>query len=421
MLAPQQPAVHSLRSWGEALGLLSARQTELQIAMLEIERARGSAREALGRTLPTLTATGIFTHHFIRSDTQTFDVESGGLLPTTVPISPVVTGSLTASVPILALREWYGVETAERAVEASRQRADDVERRTLANAAAAVLGVVTAEKLGEVNRNGLRASLERLELEQRRQKNQIGKRLDLLRIDRDVAGARAAVLASDEAALRAREALGIALGEDTAYGVAPDVSIDDIDRMLAAACKTGDAGDRPDVLAARTDLDLAERGVTDSKLAFAPRADLSTTATVSSDQLSNRKHYAWSVQAVLTWPIFDGGVRYGTTRRAEAVRDEAEVRLDATKRGVDVELAQASRAISLAEAQRDLTLGRRALAAESAALTQRAFEAGEATSFELVESARQAREADLELTLRDFDVAEARIAARLAAATCDFD
>ncbi|MBI4953013.1 MAG: TolC family protein [Myxococcales bacterium] len=422
MLAPLPAAARELGSWSEAVALLSSRATELRIATYEVERAEGAAAEALGRALPTLTATGTAIHHLIRNEVQSFDLATGTVTQTTIPTTPVATGTLTASVPIFDLRIWYAIDTADRAVDSVRQRVGDAERRILGAAAGALLAVVTAEKVGEVNRSGLRLALERLELQRRRAKFDVGKRIDLLRNEQDVARARASVLAGDEALRRAREALGQALGASEPYGVSSGVSVAEVERMLARACAPIGASDRPDVLAARADLEVAERGVTDAELMFAPRADLSTTGTVSSDVLgSNRLHGSWSVQAVLTWPIYDGGVRYGTLRRVRALRDEQQARLDGVERAAGVEAAQASRGVAVAAEQRSYAAAQRELAREAAELSARAYEAGDATSFELIESARQARDAELALALREYEVVQARIAAVLTSASCHFE
>ena len=49
-----------------------------------------------------------------------------------------------------------------------------------------------------------------------------------------------------------------------------------------------------------------------------------------------------------------------------------------------------------------------------------AYEAGTGTSFELVDTAQKARQAELDLTVKEFDVVRARLAALLANANCKY-
>ena len=56
----------------------------------------------------------------------------------------------------------------------------------------------------------------------------------------------------------------------------------------------------------------------------------------------------------------------------------------------------------------------------SARLSRVAFESGTGTSFDLVDSGRRQREAELDLAVKEFDVVKAKIAALLATATCEY-
>jgi outer membrane protein TolC len=337
-----------------------------------------------------------------------------------LPESPVFTGSVTASVPILAVREWYGIGTADLAIDAAELRADDARRLVIGEVAASVLAVVTAEQLTDVNRSGLRSALERLELERRRAVHGAGSRLRLLRFEQDVALARATVVAGDEALMRAREALGLALGQSEPWGVSRLVTVADVVQLLQTTCKHVTLDERSDVRAARTEVDIAERQVTDALLQTVPTADVFTTVTGSTVELQNREHLTWVIGASLTVPFYDGGIRYGTMHRAEAEAEQSRTLLEETKRQANVEVSRSERQARVADEQRDIAAQRRDIAREAARLTTIAFEQGAATSFELVETARDERNAELELVLREFDVLQARIVANLSRATCSF-
>jgi outer membrane protein TolC len=61
----------------------------------------------------------------------------------------------------------------------------------------------------------------------------------------------------------------------------------------------------------------------------------------------------------------------------------------------------------------------RDIAKETARLSRVAYENGTGTSFDLVDTGRRLREAELDLTIKEFEVLRARISALLALATCD--
>lgn len=420
LLAPPAPARNTLADWRQALQLITSRSTEVRIADQEIVRAEGIQRQALGRALPSITASGVVQHHFVRAEVQSFDFGSQTITTQTVPATPTASASLTASQPILAPRVWYGIGTAKLGVDAARYEASDLRRTVLGAVASGILGVVTAERLAEINRVGLRSALETLELTDRRARLGTGTKLDVVRAEQDVMLARTQIISGDESLRQAREALGLALGTNEQYGVPQTISMNEMEQTILATCAPGKPTDRPDVRAAETSVTIAERQVTDARLGFAPVAEVSTTAQVSTEPIIADKHYAWSIQGVLTIPIWDGGSRYGEIRSAKAGVEQQKARLDATRRSAELETTQAMRSIAVAEQARDLAAKARDLATETARLSQVAFEAGTGTSFDLVESARRQRQAELDLVVREFEVVRAKLSALLATASCTY-
>jgi outer membrane protein TolC len=393
---------------------MSSRSSELTIAVQEIARAEGQARQALGLVLPSIDATGTVTHFFIRGTTTT------PLGRITAPPTPVAVAALTATQPVLAPRAWYGVKTSRLAIDAAKLGVEDTQRLILASVADNVVSVVTAERVSEINRVGLRSSLERLELTRRRERLGTGTRLDVVRSEQDVALARAQLVNGDEALRRTREALALALGETEPYGVEAGISLNEIEQAVRSTCAPAGAGQRADVLAARTQVEISERTVTDAKLALAPYAEVSTTLAGYSEVQANGKHVQWSIQGLITIPIWDGGGRYGAIASARAGVEQQKARLGAAERAAGLESNQAVRSVLVAEQSRVVTEQARDLARETSRLTQVAFEAGTATSFDLVESGRRQREAELDLAVREFDVIKAKIAALLASASCKY-
>lgn len=418
MLDDVPDAPKTLTSWRQALALSSAEDADYSISLFEIERARGDERRALAGTLPTLTGTGNVTLHIIRSEITSLDFDTGAPTTITVPSSPTASASLSLRQPLIAPRVWYGIGTAEKVTEAAEASAEDTQRRLVGRVASAIVAVVTAERIAETNRVGLRAALERLALQKRRLELGSGTTLDVVRFEQDVVAARATLIQGDEDLRRSREALGLALGSVEPYGVSREISINEIESTIGKICKSDSLDSRADIRALTIQREIAERSVTDADLLYSPTADLSSTFTYSSEDLIGNKNYSWNIQGLLTIPIWDGGARYGIHRSAVATVRQQEERLDAAKRSARVEVTQAQRAVTVAK--NALTVAQRArdLAAETDRLAQRAFEAGAVTSFDLVDASRRLREAELSLAVRELELVRAKIASVLATASC---
>jgi outer membrane protein TolC len=315
-------------------------------------------------------------------------------------------------------------------VKAAKYDADDRRRIILAAVADSILSVVTSERVAEISRVGLRSSLERLELTQRRARLGTGTKLDIVRAEQDATLARTQLINADQGLLQAREALGLALGSSEPFGVPPSISINDIDKSLKSLCTPGKTDQRADVMAATTDVEVSERLVREAKLGWAPYATLETSLNavartgpssrgLPGDQADNTT-LSWSIQGVLTIPIWDGGSRYGEIRSAKAVVEQQKARLDATKRSAEIEIVQTLRTVAAAEQARGLAEKGRDLAKETSRLSQIAFEAGTATSFELVEAGQRERQAELDLAVREFELIKAKLSALLATANCKY-
>ncbi|MRG90571.1 TolC family protein [Polyangium spumosum] len=437
LLAPVPAAPKTLSNWREAVTLVETRAPDLRIVEAEVARAEGLSAQALGRALPTVTATGSVNHNMILSDGRYLFCPVGPALPSNpertagtciidntpaqyipVPYTPILRGDVTARVPLLSLRNWYAIGTAKKNADAARATASDRRRQLLANLASAIVNVVTTERTSEINRSGLRTSLERLELTKRRARLGTGTQLDVVRAEQDVNLARTQIVQSDEALRRAREALGLALGDNVPYGLPPTISLDDMKHSIESTCSVGKPEDRPDVVAARQQLEVAKRQVRETRLGFLPTADATTTLTAMNLGQGNLKNYTWTIGAVLTIPLYEGS-RYGEVRTARATVQQQEARLEAAERQARLDVQQTMRGVEVADQALVISQKARDLARETARLTQIAYEAGTATSFELVDSAQRLRQAELDLAVRELELVRARMAALLASAVCD--
>lgn len=412
LLTPVPPPPHVLASWREALNIISARSADLAVATQEVQRAEGLQRQALAAALPSLNATGTLTQQLLFSPAPPFDK----FLNRTA-----VQGQLTASLPILAPRAWYNIKTVEMSANSTKMSMEDKRRTVLGGVANAIVGVYTAERVAEINRVGLRSSLERLDLTRRKFRLGDGTQLDVLRAEQDAATARSTLVAGDESLRQSREALGLSLGSKEAYGVSPSIALNEIEQAVQNVCAPAPLDQRPDIQQAKNDLEIAKRGITDAWLAFSPTATLSSTLSVA-NQISNitNNNTTWFIQALINIPLWEGGARYGGLKIARAQAEEAKIKLEVAMRGATYDVAQALRSVSVAEQSRQVSEQSRDLAREAARLAQRSYEVGTGTSFDLIDTGQKQRAAELDLAVKEFQVIKARITALLAASNCKY-
>ena len=414
MLASPPAPTHMLGSWQATLQQLRTNSTNLRETRARIQQAEARARVALAPALPELNADAGINHHLLMGERAGFG---------TVP-DPRTTwnASLNLRVPVLAPSAWYERGTALDAAEAAKLDATEVERQEIAAVANAIVTVVTAERLSEVSRVSLRSALSTLDLNKRRSALGAASAIDVLRTEQEVSASRAQVVAADESLARAREALGIALGSADAWGVAPNIRLDTLAQDARQVCRPENRIEaRPDVRASEASVRVAERTVKGVDYTYWPRIDAVSNATYWSHDIisANNEPVTWTIGGVLSFPIYDGGVRYGTRAVNRAELALAQERLTETKRRASVEVAQSVRSVRVAEANLRVSGQSREIARETARLTRIAYLNGSGTSFDLVDSARRLRETEIDFAIQEFEVVRARIAALLALATCN--
>lgn len=421
MLAPIAPPKNVLTSWQQALALVRQNSTTLRNAAARVQQAEALARQQLSASLPTLTGNASVNYHILKGERAV--ATPNGLETATIP-DPALTwqAGLNLRVPVFAPQAWYDHGTAKRSIEAQKLSNKELERQILGSLANAIIATITAERLAEVSRVSLRSALSTLDLNRRRSALGASSALDVLRVEEEVQRARAQVISADESLRKARESLGLALGRAETYGVVPDISLDQLANDARATCRQeANIDQRPDLRAARAEVEIAERRTKGIDWTYWPSVDAVSNLTYWSHDSTtpNGKHVTWTVGGVLTWQLYDGGLRYATRGVYEAELAVSKQNLTETRRQAEIEVAQAMRAVEVAEANLVVSAKARDISAETARLSRVAYMNGSGTSFDLVDTARRLREAELDLAIKEFEVMRAKIAALLALASCD--
>ncbi len=411
MLVPPPPAAREVRSWDEALGLLRSQSPDYITSYETVVRAAAQSRMALAAALPTLNGQGSYNHEFL-----TESIPFNG----SVLVSPAKdTWAATATLQwTISPRAIYAVGTADKNTLVTKLSFEDRRRVIATTVVGVMLATLATARAAQLNRVGLRAALERLELTQARLRYGQGTPLDVDRAQEDVAAARALIITGDESLRQAREDLGSALGSTVPLSAPGDLDLAEFEASVARTCRLSDDIERrPDVVAARRRIEVAQRGVTDADLQFAPSLVLGSQAEAATASVLGPLN-TWGVSAALNIPLYDGGYRYGARRDARAAVEQARQALVTTRLAAIVASAQAERAVAVAIASRDVTREQRDLAARVDQRTRDAYRQGAGTSLDLVVSAQSLRQAEINLVSLQIDVARARANSVLANAEC---
>jgi multidrug efflux system outer membrane protein len=412
MLAPPPAAPREVKSWDEALALLRDHSPDYISSYESVRRAEAQSRIALAAVLPTLNAQGSYVHEF-----STDSLAIGGVsFVTPPPDTFAIGGSLQWNV--LDPRAFYAIGTARENARATTLSFEDKRRVIAITVVNAMLSTLAASRVAELNRIGLRSALERRVLTEARLQFGQGTPLDVDRAKQDVAAARAALISGDEALRQSREALGAALGSMTPIAAPGDLSLDDFEAAVARTCRLNDVIDhRPDVAAARLRVDVAERGVTDADLMFAPSVSVGSQLARASEAVLNPLT-TFNVEALLNIPLYDGGARYGARKDRLAALEQARQALVAARIAAFVSATQAQRSVAVYETSRTVAQEERDLARTVDSRTRDGYARGAGTSLDLVVSAQSLRQAEIKLVLLEVEVGQARANAALANAEC---
>ncbi|WP_434390178.1 TolC family protein [Melittangium boletus] len=424
MLAPAPSAARQVASWQEALRLVRERSTDLRTAEANVERAQGRWRQSLSLLLPNARLSMGVTEDLLHPNLAV-GLTGAPIIPQAgqpIPTVPLLSGTASLTQSLVDVGAWRGLSSASAATDSARANLSDIQRRLTLGLARTLVATVAAERSAEINRVGLLRALERAALTQRAFELGSGTQLDVVRARQDVEVARQALIAGDEQLRRTREALGLAVGLPEQVGVEPAFQLQGLVDETRQACAPLDGPEaRADVESARKNLTATRDSRQQATAGYLPTLGLSsnlsgyTTSDPAPAQLAT-----WSLAAVLTLPLWEGGARGGLVRERTGLERQAAESLENTRRNVQVEVARAQRNVGVAESLVKTSAESRELAAKTDQLTRRAYEVGRGSSLELVQSGAALRQAELSLVLREFELVQARLDAFLTEARCDW-
>ncbi len=425
MLAPPPQPERVLTSWKQGLKQVKDRSTFLRSAYANEQIAAGTTRQAWSGTLPQLSGTGSIGHHLLIGEATTLGpggaADEAISIPTPDPATTYI-ATLQLQQNIIAPGIWNKIGTAYSAERSAEFSADDAERLVIGQLATAILGVITARRIAEISRVSLHSTLVNLTLTESRHQLGDATAVDVLRSQAQVDVTRAELIGSNELVRKAREALGLALGEAAPWGLSDEINFDTLWADARSTCdKQSDVSRRSDLMAKAQDVHTAELSRDDYTYSFIPNisavGEMEYTDPV--ERSFNQKHITWSIGGLLSWNLYDGGFRYGERMSNEGKLDVARSTLTEAKRQAIIEVERTQREVHVARSILTVTTHAREVSAKAAELARIAFIHGSGTAFILVDETRRLREAELNEAVKEFDLVSNQNEATLAISNCN--
>ncbi|WAC73401.1 efflux transporter outer membrane subunit [Roseateles sp. SL47] len=287
--------------------------TDLQSAVARLAQARALSRSADADRMPQLGAS------------------VGAYRGTTAGEGPALTPLYSAG-----LNASWEADITGRLSQASRAaRLDTQAREALlqstrlmvqADVAQTYLSLRFTDQERRLVRDTVTAYRETLALTQRRYQAGDVAELDLARVQTEVASTEADAVALDRRRAQLENALAVLLGESASGFTLPEATDLAALPAIPAGLPSAVLARRPDVAAAQRSLLAAQARVGVAQAAWFPSLTLTATGGYASPELSDVFKWsarAWSVDALLSLPLFDGGRRKAGIESAQASLDLA--------------------------------------------------------------------------------------------------
>ena len=378
---PPEPAAEKI-TLGDAVSRALGRNPSVAVALSEIDRADALVKQARSGWFPTLNAYAAYTrldHDRVFNGVRELSINE-------------VTANLTLTVPLVSAPAWVNTRLAKDNRRIAEASAADVRRQVAQATARAYLTVVTQHRLIAAAETARSNAKDHFDYAHTRFVGGIGRSIDEVRAQQDLASVDVQVQQTYFGLAHAREGLGVLLAAS-----APVDSVDEVDLgampSLVSALQEAPSR-RPDIRVLSEKVVTAKQASDDVWAFYAPFLSLVGEPFIQHPPTVLQPGTGWAAQVVLSLPIYDGGQRNGVSHERDALYAESRANLDAGLRQ-----AQSDVRVSFEEMLRaDQGLGSARDAARLAHkaydLATLAYRAGASTNIEVLDAARQARDAD---------------------------
>jgi outer membrane protein len=378
--APPAPTAEKV-TLAQAVQRALARNPTVAIASAEIARAEALVRQARSGWTPTLN--GNLT--FLRLDHDR--MVNGAVQQAANELG----GNLVLTVPLVQAPAWTNTRHAQDNRRIAEASALDVRRQVGQATARAYLTVVAQHRLIAAAETARANAKDHYTYAHTRLLGGIGRSIDEVRAQQDLAAVDVQVESTYVALARAREALGILLGASAAVDSADDVDLGTMPTLTRALSA---AQERSDVKVLRQRAAAAQQLRHDVWASYAPFLSAIGQPFFQDPPTILLPRTGWQVELMLSLPIYDGGLRSGVADERSALLDEARANLEGGARQAQADVRLAFEAMLRADQALGAARDAARLAHRAYELATLAYRAGASTNIEGLDAARQARDAD---------------------------
>jgi outer membrane protein TolC len=390
IIASLAPAAERV-SFSDALQRARCRNPSLIVAAEEIHRAEAQVEEARSQWMPTLSANGSYTR--IDGDRT---LNGNVILP-----AGQLNANLLLSVPLVQSRGWVNWSHAKNNVEVARSSQAEVARQLVTQVARTYLGIIAQKRGLEVLERAIAAGQAHYDFAHQRFTAGYGSRLDQVRAAGEVAADRAALERAQSDLVRLEEVLGVLIGSDQPVDTADDAPVLGEPPASTDAALKEASEKRADLLLERRRLDYARKLRKDAWADYLPTLSGSFQIYAQNPPTLTVPSKGWQAQLLLSWPIYDGGLRYGLQKERRALEREAQAQLEGTQRQAASEVRAAEEEVRRSVAALEQARESAARAQEALDLTQLGYKAGASTNIEVIDAERSARDAATAVALAE--------------------
>jgi outer membrane protein TolC len=386
-------------SFDESVKLAVANNPTATTALTEVHRLEAVVRETRAASLPTLSFNMNYTL-----------LDSDRTLPsstTVIAAQDQLAGNFLVTAPLVSPANWAKWSHATDNVQVGRRAFADAKRTVAVAAARAYLTVFALKRLLDVSIIARDNAKAHADFAHTRVQGGVGTTLDEARADTQLSTSEVQVQAATIALDRARESLGVILGLDEPVDVKGEPPLES--RLsLTDALRTA-TSERTDVRLARSRLDAAWHVERDSWTDFMPLLGVVFEPFYQNPPTLVYPTTGWQLEALLTIPLYDGGLRYGERRERTALTSEAKIGLDATLRQASSDVRVAFDEVHTADAALKAANDAARAANHALDLANLAYKAGATTNLDVIDAERQARDAATQATIAEDGARQARL------------
>jgi outer membrane protein TolC len=381
----------------QAMAELDSQSPTLVQVRSRVADARAVATQARVPLVPTVVGSGGYTRNSADARVDFAGTPLASLHPGALVIQPmgVWTVAGTVRVPLIIPNAWADWSAAQRAADAVAATAESARMQLRASLAEAAWAAAAAEEIVAVSERAVAVAEEHQRSAARGVTAGIEAPLSVLKAETEVVKRQSDLAQARANRERSHLALGVLLGKTDPVRVLlpPEPGSEaarDVESLVAEALQS-----RPEIAAQSAQIRAAQAQATAARLRWLPQISGSGTVFAADVPYPTGKKEGWRLTLDALWPLYDGGLAFGKHDQAEAALVTARAAAEAQRLGIVQEVQDTRRDVSVAKERLRLAEQQRALATAAAASAKRTFEAGVASSLEVLDANDKLYQADV--------------------------